>query len=48
LGEILSRSGRRDEASSVLEQAARRFELKGNTVSLERVRALVPNTRAGT
>ena len=40
LGEILSLSDRPAEAAAALEQAARRFERKGNTVSLERVRAL--------
>jgi tetratricopeptide (TPR) repeat protein len=38
LGEILLLSGQPDEAASVLEQAGSRFERKGNTVSLARVR----------
>src|SRR5262249_35820730 len=46
LGEILSVSEQPDEAASVLEQAARRFELKGNTVSLARARALAEAPRA--
>jgi ATP/maltotriose-dependent transcriptional regulator MalT len=40
LAEVLSFSNRRTEAASVLEDAAERFERKGNTVSLERVRRL--------
>jgi predicted ATPase/class 3 adenylate cyclase len=40
LGEVLSLADRPDEAASVLEQAARYFEQKGNSVSLEQVRAL--------
>jgi tetratricopeptide (TPR) repeat protein len=40
LAEVLSLSGQRVEAVRVLEQAAERFERKGNLVSLERVRGL--------
>ena len=40
LAEVLARAGRPAEAASALEQAAERFERKGNLVSLERVRAL--------
>ncbi len=39
LGEVLSLANRPDEAVSVLEQAASCFEKKGNSVSLEQVRA---------
>jgi predicted ATPase/class 3 adenylate cyclase len=42
LGEVLALAGRHAEAASVLEQAAERFERKGNLASLERVRALAP------
>jgi tetratricopeptide (TPR) repeat protein len=40
LSEVLSLAGRPDEAALAREQAATRFELKGNEVSLARVRAL--------
>jgi len=40
LSEVLSLAGRPGEARTVLEQAAERFELKGNKVSLQRARAL--------
>jgi tetratricopeptide (TPR) repeat protein len=40
LAEVLSLAGRHAEAVSALEQAAARFERKGNLVSLERVRGL--------
>ena len=40
LSEVLSLAGRPAEAASVLEQAASRFELKGNLVSFDRTRAL--------
>jgi hypothetical protein len=39
LGEILSLSDRPREAATAFAQAASYFERKGNTVSLERVRA---------
>ncbi|HSC51532.1 MAG TPA: adenylate/guanylate cyclase domain-containing protein [Gaiellaceae bacterium] len=42
LAEVLALAGRQAEAASVLEQAAERFERKGNVASLERVRALAP------
>ena len=38
LSEVLTLARRPAEAASILEQAASRFELKGNLVSLERVR----------
>ena len=40
LSEVLSLAGRPDEAAAVLEQAADRFEQKGNLVSLEHARRL--------
>jgi predicted ATPase len=40
LGEVLSLAGRQAEAAEVLEQAANRFEQKGNVVSLAQVLAL--------
>ena len=39
LSEVLALAGRPAEAAAVLEQAASRFELKGNLVSLERAQA---------
>ncbi len=42
LAEVLGLAGRTAEAASVLEEAAERFERKGNLASLERVRALAP------
>jgi tetratricopeptide (TPR) repeat protein len=40
LAEVLSSSNRREEAASVLEQAAAVFQRKGNLASLDRVRRL--------
>jgi predicted ATPase/class 3 adenylate cyclase len=43
LAEVLALAGKPQEAACVLDQAAERFERKGNLVSLERMRTLAPN-----
>jgi predicted ATPase/class 3 adenylate cyclase len=48
LAEVLLLGGRSADAASVLDQAAERFERKGNLVSLERVRSLARGVASAT